>query len=369
MGTTGKLDAGEGAPRTMTDHRTPGQDGLEMPPAWAAHDRCFMAWPCRAESWGGEEAMAYARDAIAAAARAIARFEPVTMLAAPPLVAGASLACGASVAVMPMPMNDSFARDVGPTFVMGKAGVAGVAWGYDGYGEVGTEGADDDRAFAGRLLEELGMRRYAGPMVLEGGAILVDGEGTLITSESVLLDERRNGGRDRKDVEAVLAEQLGVHRVVWLAGGLENDGTRGHVSLVAAIAAPGVVLALATTDHNDVNYPMLNENIERLRKATDARGRVFDIVPVQQPSPHRHDGRRLPLSYVNFHVANGAVILPTFDDPLDEQASQVVKAAFPEREVVRLPALDLFASGVGLTAVTLPLPAGAILPPAPTAET
>lgn len=352
----------------MTDTRTPGQDGLEMPPAWAAHARSFMAWPCRAESWGGDDALGLARGAIAAAARAIARFEPVTMLADPPLVAGASLACGASVAVMPVPMADSFVRDTGPCFVMGKAGVAGVDWDYDGYGGYDGEPPAADRDFAARLLEEIGMRRYAAPMALEGGAVLVDGEGTLITTESVLLDERRNGGRDRKAVEAVLAEQLGVHRVVWLAGGLENDGTRGHVTLVAAFARPGVVLALATTDHNDVNYPMLSENIERLRKATDARGRVFDIVPVQQPAPHRRDGRRMPLSYVNLHVANGAVILPTFEDPLDDQATQAVKGAFADREVVRFPALDLFASGVGLTAVTLPQPAGDIVPPVPAPE-
>lgn len=332
-----------------------------MPPAWAEHARCWMAWPCREDSWGGAEELDLARQAIAQAARAIARFEPVTMLADPPLVAGASLACGSGVAVMPMPLDDSFVRDSGPLFVVdGKGGVAGTDWDYDGYGGLYADPARD-RVFAERLLGELGMRRYAAPMVLEGGAVLIDGEGTLITTESVLLDERRNGGRDRKAVEAVLAEQLGVHRVVWLAGGLENDTTRGHVTLIAALARPGVVLALATNDRNDVNYPMLTENIDRLRKATDARGRVFDIVPVPQPTAHRRDGRRMPLSYVNLHVANGAVFVPTFEDAVDDQAAQVIKSAFAEREVVRVPALDLFASGVGLTAMTLPQPAGETL--------
>ncbi|MGH6718522.1 MAG: agmatine deiminase family protein, partial [Alphaproteobacteria bacterium] len=270
-----------------------------------------------------------------------------------------SLACGGGVAVAPMAMDDSFVRDSGPTFVVGRDGaVAGVDWDYDGYGGQQATFAKD-AALAGNLLDELALRRYAAPMVLEGGAILVDGEGTLIAPETVLLDERRNGGRDRKAVEAVLADYLGVHRIIWIAGALENDSTRGHATLVAAFARPGVVLALTAGDHNDVNHPMLSDNVERLRKATDARGRVLDIVTVQQPTPHRRDGRRLPLSYLSLYVANGAVVVPTFDDPLDEQASQAIKGAFGAREIVRQPALDLFASGVGLAAVTLPLPAGA----------
>jgi agmatine deiminase len=343
----------------MTDSRTPAQDGLEMPPAWAPHARCFMAWPCRRASFGGDAELDLAREAAAATARAIARFEPVTMLADPPLVAGASLACGSGVAVSPMPMDDSFVRDSGPTFVVGRDGtVAGVDWDFDGYGGQEPEFAKD-AALAELLLGELALPRYQAPMVLEGGAILVDGEGTLIAPESVLLDERRNGGRDRKAVEGLLADYLGVHRIIWLAGALENDSTRGHATLVAAFARPGVVLAMTAGDHNDVNHPMLSDNVERLRKATDARGRVLDIVMVQQPTPQRRDGRRLPLSYLNLYVANGAVVMPSFDDPLDEQASQAVKGAFGERELVRQPALDLFASGVGLAAITLALPAGA----------
>ena len=318
-----------------------------------------MAWPNRAESWGGPEPMALARDAVVAAARAIGRFEPVTMLADPPLVAEASLACGGGIAVAPMPMDDCFVRDSGPVFVVGRDGrVAGVDWGFDGYGGLEPSFAKD-AALAGHLLDDLGLARYEAPMVLEGGAILADGEGTLIASESVLLDERRNGGRDRKAVEAVLADHLGVHRVIWLAGGLENDTTRGHVTLIAAFARPGVVLAQSTADTNDVNHPMLSDNVERLRKATDARGRVLDVVPVPQPPPRRREGRRMPLSYLNLYVANGAVAVPTFDDPLDDQALQAIKAAFGDREVVRQPALDLFASGVGLTAITLPVPTGA----------
>ncbi len=337
---------------------TPAQDGLAMSPAWAPHGRCWMTWPCREQTWGDAAGLDDARKAYATIARAIARFEPVTMLASPRLVAGASLGCGPTVSVMPMRGDDSFLRDTGPTFVTdGKGHVAGVTWAYDGYGGSRPDLADD-AAMAKRLLKTIPMRRYKGPLTLEGGAIAVDGEGTLIATESVLLDPKRNPGRTRKEVEGILADMLGVNRIVWLGAGLENDHTGGHVAMLAAFARPGVVLALATGNSNDINHPVLSDNLERLKRATDARGRVLDIVPVQQPTPRREGGRRLPLSYVNFYVANGAVLVPAFGDAVDEQALQAIKASFPGREAVQVEALDLFIGGGGINSITCPQPVG-----------
>jgi agmatine deiminase len=340
---------------------TAAQDGLAMPPAWAPHGRCWMAWPCREAGWGDAAGLDLARKAYADVARAIARFEPVTMLAAPRLVAGASLGCGSTVAVMPMRRDDSFLRDNGPTFVTdGRGGVAGVTFRFNGYGGRYEDFAAD-AATAKRLLATLRMRRYKVPLTLEGGAIVVDGEGTLITTESVLLDEKRNPGKERKEIETILADALGINKVVWLAGGLENDGTGGHVQMLAAFARPGVVMATLTNDANDINFPVLKENLERLKRATDARGRVLDIVPLPQPTPRRVGGRRLPLSYANFYLANGAAIVPAFGDALDEQAMAAIRAAFPDREAVQLDAYDLFVGGGGISAITCPQPAGEAL--------
>jgi len=332
-----------------------------MPAEWAPHARTWMAWPRRPESWNGAENLDMARRSYADVARAIARYEPVTMLASPEQVAGASLACGSTVAVMPMPLNDSWVRDNGPVFVTdGKGGVAGTDWVFDGYGGLSGDFADD-AAVPERLLGHLGMRRYAVQMVLEGGAVCVDGEGTLIATESVLLNERRNPGMDRKAVEAMLAENLGVHRVVWLAGGLDGDTTQGHVRLVAAFARPGVVMAHVAPDKADVNHAMLAENLNRLKNATDARGRVLDIVPVPLPTARRDGGRRLPLSYLSAYIANGAVIVPAFDEARDTEVAALYREQFPGREVILMDADDVFAGGSGFHAIALGQPAGEAL--------
>jgi agmatine deiminase len=150
--------------------------------------------------------------------------------------------------------------------------------------------------------------------------------------------------------------------VIWLAAGLENDPAGGHVEMLASFARPGVVLVTTTADTNDVNYPVLAENMERLKRATDSRGRVLDLVPVPQPTPRRTKGRRLPLSYVNAYVANGAVIVPAFGDVLDEQALQIFRAQFPDREAVQVDALDLHVAGGGINSITCPQPEGDPLP-------
>lgn len=329
-----------------------------MPAEWAPHARCWMAWPRRAESWNGTEGLDLARRSYAEVARAIARYEPVTMLAQPEQVAGASLACGSSVAVMPTPLSDSWVRDNGPIFVVdGKGGVAGTDWVFDCYGGLSQDYADD-AAVPERLLGHLGMRRYDVRMVLEGGAVCVDGEGTLLVTESALLNERRNPGLDRKAIEAVLADHLGVHRVVWLAGGLDGDATQGHVRLVAAFARPGVVLAHVASDTSDVNHAVLAENLERLKNATDARGRVLDIVPVPLPTARREGGRRLPLSYISAYIANGAVIVPAFDEARDNEVAQIFRTQFPGREIVQQDAHDIFTGGSGFHAIALGQPAG-----------
>lgn len=341
----------------------PRQDGYSMPPAWAPHARCWMAWPCREALWG--DRMDAARGAYAEAAQAISRFEPVTVVANPADVAEVSLRCGTGVGSLPLEIDDSWLRDTGPTFLVdGRGGVAGVDWRFNAWGDPSLA-HDKDAAVARALLEHLGLPRYEAPIVLEGGAVEVDGDGTALATEAVLLDPRRNPEAGRGAMERHLRDYLGVETVIWLGAGLEDDDTGGHVDNVACFAAPGVVLALVSRDSADGNHAALADNLERLRRARDARGRALEVVEVVQPKrAERPDGRRLARSYVNLYVANGGVLVPSFEDPRDDDACEAVERCFPGREVVTVPADDIVYGGGGLHCITQPQPSGE--PPAPT---
>lgn len=327
-----------------------------MPPDWAAHTRCWMAWPCREAPWGGE--LEEARRAYAEVAQLIARFEPVTMIVRPELVAMASLYCGPGITVLPMPHDDSWARDTGPTFLLDAAGqLAGVTWVFNGWGELQPEHAQDAR-MAQRMLEHVTARRFAGDLVLEGGAIQVDGEGTCLAATGPLLDTKRNPGRLREEIEAELMRQLGVTTVIWLPAGLVDDETGGQLENVACFVRPGVVMALATDDRADAGFTGLAENLDVLRAATDARGRTLEVLTIPQPKPRRrHDGRRQPLSHLSCYLANGAVIVPRFGDAADNAATKVMAAAWPGREIVPVDALAIVEGGGGIHGIALGQPA------------
>ena len=207
------------------------------------------------------------------------------------------------------------------------------------------------------------MRRYAAPLVLEGGAIHVDGEGTLLTTESCLLNPNRNPDLGRAEVEELLRQYLGVRTILWLNGGVEDDDTDGHVDNVACFVRPGLVLALNSSDPADGNYAMLTENIERLRASTDAAGRSLEVVPIEQPRRREMaDGRRLALSYVNFYIANGGIVMPAFEDPQDRHAYDIVQRAFPDRRVMQVPATEIVFGGGGIHCITQQQPAGEPVP-------
>jgi agmatine deiminase len=322
-----------------------------MPAEWAPHRRCWIAWPCREELWG--ERLDEARRVTAEVARAIADFEPVTVIARPDLTAGVSLLCGPGIKVLPMAQDDSWARDTGPSFVVdGKGGMAGICWRFNGWGEVYADYAQDAR-MAQRICEHAGVPAIEAPLVTEGGAIHVDGEGTCLVCEPSMLEPRRNPGMDRPSAEALLRDHLGVERVIWLPFGLVDDETGGHIDNLACFARPGLVLALTSDDPADANQEGLARNLEILREAEDARGRRLEVVAVNQPRRRVRDGeRRLTLSYINFYIANGGVVMPGFNDPADKAAFKAVAAALPDREVVQLDVSELLHGGGGIHCIT-----------------
>ena len=335
---------------------TPREDGFRMPAEWAAHTRCWMAWPCREQVWG--DRIERAREVYAEVAQAISEFEPVTMIARPELTASVSLYCGQGVSVLPMPHDDSWTRDTGPSFLVdGRDNLAGIEWRFNGWGELYADYAQDAR-MAGRILERVGCRRYQSSLVVEGGAIHVDGEGTGLVCEASVLDPARNPGLSRADVEAELGARLGLDRVIWLPQGLVDDETRGHVDNLACFVRPGVVLALVSDDPKDGNYEILQANLDLLAGTSDAQGRRLEVLTVAQPRRReRGDGRRLTLSYVNFYLANGAVVMPSFASSSDSAAYKTIGTAFPGREVVQIDMSDVVRGGGGIHCITQQQPA------------
>jgi agmatine deiminase len=334
-----------------------------MPAEWEPHARTLMAWPSRPLLWGTPERMGRAKGAYARVAQAIAAFEPVTMLARPEDAKEAERACGREVEVLAMPLDDSWARDTGPIFVArmqnGVREIAGTHWRFNGWGEKYPDYGEDVR-ISERVLEKWGVRRIEVPLVLEGGSIAIDGEGTLYTNEECLLNPNRNPGHSRADIECVLREYLGVRHVVWMPWGLDDDETDGHIDNAAALAGPARVLLNWTQDAGDLNAARMKANKVALLGARDARERTIEVIEMPQPKQEvAWNGHRLPLSYLNFYVVNGAVIAPSFTDPLDGEAKRILSAAFKGREIVQVPARDIIVGGGGIHCITQQVPAGA----------
>ncbi|HYG86204.1 MAG TPA: agmatine deiminase family protein [Azospirillum sp.] len=342
---------------------TPAAEGLHMPGEWEPHARCWMAWPCRPETWplgeGGEaDGIEAAREAYAEVARAISRFEPVTMVCDTADVAEASLACGPGIQILPLPISDSWIRDTGPSFVVGRNGrIGGVHWRFNAWGGNYPDCTKDQEV--GRLvLEHLGLERFEAPLVMEGGAFHVDGQGTLLTTEQCLLNPNRNPNLSKAEIERHLKDFLGVSTIIWLGQGYQDDETDGHIDEVACFVRPGAVLALTTDDPTDANFKAFQDNLDRLKKARDAQGRELEVIPVRQPSRRDQNGVRLTLSYTNLYIANGGVVMPAFEDPYDDEAYRVVRRAFPDREVIQMNAMDIVRGGGGIHCITQQQPTG-----------
>ncbi|WP_114860576.1 agmatine deiminase family protein [Azospirillum brasilense] len=335
---------------------TPAAEGFTMPGEWARHTRCWMAWPCRPETWP-EGAFDAAAAAYTDVARAISRFEPVTMVCDPADVADASLACGPGVEILPLPISDSWIRDTGPSIVTdGKGQVAGVHWRFNAWGGNYPDSAKDQQV--GRLmLDHLGLRRFEAPLVMEGGSFHVDGEGTLLTTEQCLLNPNRNPNLGKAEIEELLKEHLGISSVIWLGEGYQDDETDGHIDEIALFVKPGVVMAITTDDPGDANFKAFQDNLDRLKRARDAQGRELEVIPVRQPARRDENGVRLTLSYTNLYIANGGIVMPAFEDSADDEAFRIVRRAFPDREVVQVPALDIVRGGGGIHCITQQQPA------------
>jgi agmatine deiminase len=327
-----------------------------MPAEWAPHERCLISWPTAAREYWGEFYL-LAQATYAAVARAVARFEPVLVIANRGEGGNVRSYCGSDVEVIELPIDDSWIRDNGPYFLLGPGGERAVAdFPFNSWGEKYLP-YDKDARVTELLCEHFGARRFAAPMVLEGGAFTVDGEGTLITTESCLLHPTRNPHLSRERQEEILRDYLGAEKVIWLkAGRTEATDTDGHVDGVCHFVAPGRVILHMVREPDHVDYDNFQENRRRLGGATDARGRSIEVLEMDRRTMTDIGGKHLTVTYVNSYQANGGLVVPTAGTAYDEHALERLREIFPQREVVGVPTPVLAYGGGGIHCITQQVP-------------
>jgi agmatine deiminase len=242
------------------------------------------------------------------------------------------------------PTNDAWCRDHGPIFVHrpadGGREEAVIDWVFNAWGGKYPP-YDLDDVVPTRIAAELGVPVFHPGVVMEGGSVDVNGRGTLLTTEACLLNRNRNPQLGRTDIEQYLRAYFGVSHILWLGEGIVGDDTDGHVDDLTRFVDPTTVVTVVEDDPSEENYEPLQDNLERLNRMTDQDGRPLRVVTLPMPRPTYRDGQRLPASYANFYIANGIVLLPTYDPERDEQARATLQSLFPGREVIGMDCTDL----------------------------
>src|SRR5690625_3288091 len=391
---------------------TPFAAGFRMPPEWEEHERSWISFPFNDELWEGH--LEHVREDVGRLIAFISRFEPVRVNIAEEGDSDVVLhaveehgGVAANVTFLRLPLDDAWFRDNGPLFIRDEAGrVAMTDWrshawagqyegrmhddapGRGGAGcrdsgplfirdEAGRVAMTDwrfnawgekyewrmDNGAPGRVGLHLGMRRFEIPVVLEGGAIELNGDGVCLTTRSCLLSQRRNPNMDEESYEQVLHDYLGVSNVVWLQGGMQDDHTDGHIDTIVRFAGrDDVILCTVDEDESGPDYETLHNNLVALQNLRDHEGNPYEVVEL--PLPRRRiemNGKLLPLTYANYYVGNGFVAVPVYEDENDERALEIIRRYFPDREVVGLPALGLITGGGAFHCITQQQPAGEVM--------
>ncbi len=342
-----------------TPEATPAQLGYRMPAEWEPHEATWIAWPHNREDWPGK--FSPVPWVYVEIVRLLTRGERVNIVikgrkrrerVAEQLDAhGVDLE---KVTFFKAATDRVWLRDSGPTFLVNDQAeqdrVALLDWRFNAWAKYENHLADD--RIPRRVARQLGLRRWTPRfpveghptrVVLEGGAIDVNGRGTLLTTEECLLSDiqARNPSLGRADLEAIFADYLGARHVIWLGRGIDGDDTHGHVDDLARFVDPQTVVTVVESRESDPNYEPLRDNLRRLHEARDQDGQPLRVVTLPMPTPVIFEGQRLPASYANFYIANGLVIMPTFNDPADREAMNTLASLFPGRDVVGIHAVDL----------------------------
>ncbi len=332
--------------------QTPAALGFHMPAEWEEHEATWLAWPHEKTDWPGKfAAIPWVYGEIV---RHLSRVEKVRILVedkeAEQRTRKILKMCHADMEAVEffyVATDRSWTRDFCPIFVKDDAGQRGMLnWRFNGWAKY--ENAQCDDAVTERLQRRLELlmwtpERAGKRVVLEGGSIDVNGAGTILTTEECLLSDvqARNPGLSRADIEQTFRDYLGAHHTLWLRNGISGDDTHGHVDDLARFTDPHTVVIGAEVDTSDVNYEPLKENLALLREMKDQEGRALRVETLPMPDPVFFEGQRLPASYANFYIANGLVLMPTFNDANDRIALNKLAELFPGRKVIGIAATDL----------------------------
>ena len=320
-----------------------------MPAEWALHERSWMMWPCRTVVWPD---MAATRKDFVTVAHAIREFEPLIMAVNPEDETEARSMLGSDIEIAVTPLDDSWARDAGPCFLVDDQGNrAGLNFNFNAWGGK-YDPFDNDNAFSGFVLSQTGVTQYHSRLTAEGGGLSVDGEGTILTTESCFPNNNRNPDWSRTEIENELLDMLGGEKVIWLPGNVEEKETDGHVDGIAVFVSPGVVLIENAGDPSDPFHDIMQANIAALENQVDAKGRSIELVTIAEAYDAVACGEKFCRSYVNSYLVNGGVVMPCYGVATDDEAREAFEELFPGRRITQVSINNIALGGGGIHCIT-----------------
>ena len=338
-----------------------------MPPEWAVHECVWTGYPANNAMWLGY--LEQVRQDFAAFLRLLSSFERVELVCRDDetlLDAKARLE-GTNIIFHLLPHNDVWFRDCAPIFITRGTEVAAVDWKFNGWGNKFE--ADLDDKIPEFICSSQNVQRFHTDIVMEGGALEVNGAGVLLTTRQCLLEPQRNPTMSEAQLEQALRDYLGVEKILWLEDGLENDHTDGHIDTITRFVSSHTIVTCVCEDLTDPNYAVLEKNLALLKTFTDTNGQPFEIITLPLPknkiflsgklaAAEGLEGARLPPTYANFYIGNGCVIVPTYNDPNDQRALELLAPLFFGREVIGCSSHGLIHGGGSFHCVTQQQPVG-----------
>ena len=344
---------------SLLQTQTPRALGFFLPAESSPHSATWLAWPDDDALWMG--CLERVREEFAALVNTIARFEPVHLLVAnDAILADAQRRVGNNVFFHKIPYSDVWVRDSGPTFLVNhKEEVLLTDWEFNGWGNKFSSQPDNNIPLS--IARSLDCAVASSGIVLEGGSIEPDGQGTILSTKQCLLSKERNPHLSQMQIEEKLREYLGINQILWLNDGLQNDHTDGHIDTLARFIDSDRVLAVTCEDSAHCNYEAARENIDILRSSKGSNGNAISVIELPLPkNPIEFDGYDLPASYANYYVCNGAVIVPQYGDPNDSVALNILRPLYPDREIVGLSARSIITGGGAFHCITQQQPKGSL---------
>ena len=338
---------------------TPKEKKYYMPAEWYPHKCCWMQWPYNnpnhngygdIPSWSHFD-FEKGRLAWANVANSIVKFEQVKMITHPDEIRKAKKLLDSKIEIIEFKIDDCWARDSGAIFLLNdKNMLGGINWEFNGWGKF--KPYDSDNKIAKFMIENSSATYFKNQMILEGGSIHVDGEGTLLTTEQCLLNKNRNPKLSKKEIENNLKEYLNINKIIWLKNGTD-EGTDGHVDNIACFVKPGTILSLSCKDKNDPFYEKINENLEILKTSTDSKSRRLNIIELEMSYKRLIPNDNEPSSYINFYIANNGIVMPSFEDEkADYNAKTIVQSIFPDRKIISINGIDISMGGGNVHCIT-----------------